>query len=37
MFNTNIKYLFNLNKQKNNLKKIDFSRDTGIAQSTITT
>lgn len=33
----NLKFLFNLNKQKNNQKKIDFCRETGISQTTITT
>lgn len=32
----NLQYLFKLNKEKNNLKIVDFSRKTGINQNTIT-
>jgi len=37
MLSYNLKYLFKLNKEKNNLKIIDFCRKSGINQNTVTT
>ena len=33
----NLKLLFDINKRKDNLKKIDFCRETGINKNTVTT
>jgi hypothetical protein len=35
-FSTNLIYLFEINKQKNNQKKIDFCRETGITKGAVT-
>ena len=36
IFEHNLKYLFKLTREKNNKKIIDFCKETGIGQSTIT-